>query len=247
MIKIRTMLLGLTCGAALIAPSYGGPLIAGSQLNITGDAVVGAAFLNWQCDQPGDAACPSPGKGDFAVGASTGTFAQYNSTFGLQLDINNGSEPLNTPLGLMDFITFDLNNNETIELTFISLGNDTLSTTCAGLAHCTPTNAAFVTPSDPLGISAFNLDQNANGTAASFGIEGTIFDIGGGTASISGIYTAQFAGDTPAQVLALLGPSGVAASYSANLALTLTPEPATIALLGAGLAALGLIRYRRKQ
>ncbi|MGA3187617.1 MAG: PEP-CTERM sorting domain-containing protein [Bryobacteraceae bacterium] len=247
MIKIGKMLLGLSCGAALIVPGYGTPIINGSQLNISGDATVGAAFLNWSCDQPGDTACPATGKGDFAVGASTGTFAQYNSTFGLETDINDATQPLNTPLALMDFITFDLNNNETIELTFIPLGTDTASTTCAGLTHCTPENAALVTAANPLGLSAFNLDQNGSGTSASFGIDGTLFDIGGGTASISGIYTAQFAGLDPQQVLALLGPSGVESTYSANLVLTVTPEPATIALLGAGLAALGLFRWRQKQ
>lgn len=248
MIKIRRMLLGLSCGAALIVPSYGGPIINGSQLNISGDAVVGAAFLNWQCDQPGDAACsPVPaGKGDFSVGTSSGTFAQYDSTFGLALDINNAAQPLNTPLALMNFITFDLNNNETIELTFIPLGTDTVSADCSGLTHCTPQNNALITPANPGGLSAFNLDENGNGTAASFGIDGTLFDIGGGTAQISGIYTAQFANMTPAQVLALLGPGGISSTYSANLILTVTPEPATIALLGAGLFGLGLIRRRQK-
>lgn len=128
MIKIRRILLGISCAAALtVIPSYGGPLINGSLLYISGDASVGAAFLNWQCDQPGDSACPSAGKGDFAVGgASTGTFAQYQSTFGLQLDINNVSEPLNTFFApLANFITFDANNNETITLTFIGLGSAT--------------------------------------------------------------------------------------------------------------------------
>jgi hypothetical protein len=200
---------------------------------------------------PSDTACASAvNQGDFAIGsASSGTFAQYASppSYGLQLDINNGAEPLNTPLALMFFMRFDANNNETIELTFIGLGNDPVSTTCAGMAHCTPENSLLATAANPSGLSAFNLDQNASGTAASFGIEGTIWDIGGSTAPISGIYSAEFVGDTPAQVLALLSNGPIPSTYSGNFDLTIVPEPATIALLGAGLACFGLIRRRQKQ
>lgn len=247
MVNFRRMLLGLGCGAVMIAPSYGGTIDPTSILSISGSATVNAASLTWNCNQPGDLAGCAANAGDFTVSGSTGTFAQYNNTFGQILDINNVLEPLNSNVALMNFITFDLNGNEKIELTFIPLGSDTQSATCAGVQHCTPTNAALITPSNPGGVSAFNLDQSLTGTSASFGVIGTLFDSGGSTASIAGIFTAQFAGETPQQVLSALSPNGIPSTYSANFNLTITPEPTTIALMGAGLFALGLVRRRQKQ
>src|SRR4051794_17281656 len=88
----------LVCGLALVAPvpSFG-TLITGSQLNITGAGIVGATFLNFQCNLPGDAVCAAPpaNTGDFGVNNSTLSFAQYNGTFGLIKSINNGTQPLN--------------------------------------------------------------------------------------------------------------------------------------------------------
>lgn len=245
MIKFKRGLFGLACGVILFTPCYGSALINGSQLHLSGDAIVGATFLNWNCDQVGDSACPDANHGDFTVSSSTGTFAQYNNSFGLEADINNAVEPLNTPFSLTNFITFELNGNETIELNFIPLGNDPISSTCAGLAHCTPQNNLLITPNNPAGLSAFNLDQNALGTAASFGVVGIIHDISGATAAITGIYSAEFVGETPQQVLASIG-GGTSSTYSANLALTITPEPAAMTLIGAGLLALGLLRRRQK-
>ena len=159
-------------------------------------------------------------------------------------NINNASQPLNTTFSLLNFIIFDLNNNLSLELTFIPLGTDPTSSTCAGLTHCTPTNAALVTVNNPGGLSAFNLDQNATGTAASFAIRGIVHETGGGLAQFIGIYTAQFAGLTPQQVLAGVSGGG-SSTYSANIVLQLVPEPMSLGLAGMGLLALGLVGRRR--
>jgi hypothetical protein len=248
MTKLNISMLLLACATVAFSPVARAGLIDGSQLHISGDAQVGAISLTWQCNQPGDTACttPPPNTGDFAVSASTGSFAEYNSTFGLIADINNALQPLNSVFSLPNFMTFDLNSDVTIELTFIPLGNDPMSTTCAGLSHCTPQNNLLITPSNPQGLSAFNLDANLSGTAATFGVLGVVHQAGGATADLTGIFTAEFVGLNPQQTLAL-AEGGSNSTYSSNLSLTLTvtPEPAPMLLTGIGLLGLGIIGRRR--
>jgi len=249
----RIIYLTLISCVAVWAPTVAcaSTLIDGSQLHLSGDLQVGAISFDWQCNQPGDSACavPPANAGDFAVSASTGSFAEYNSTFGLITGLNNDLEPLNTLFSLPNFMTFDLNNDLTLELTFIPLGNDPASATCAGLSHCSPQNNLLITPSNPQGLSAFNLDSNLSGTALAFGVIGVVHQAGGATANLSGIYNAEFVGLNPQQTLALLE-GGSSSTYSANLSLTLTqtsaPEPTSIFLSGIGLVGLGLMsRVRR--
>jgi hypothetical protein len=236
------------CATMALTPiATAGTLIDGSQLHISGDAQVAATSLTWQCNQAGDTACtiPPAGKGDFAVSASTGSFTEYNTTFGLIADINNATQPLNALFSLMNFMTFDLNNDLSIELTFIPLGNDPASATCQNLAHCTPQNDLLMTPSNPLGLSAFNLDSNLSGTAATFGVIGIVHQPTGPDANLSGIFTAEFVGLNPQQTL-MLAEGGSNSTFSSNLSLTLTvtPEPASMLLTGIGLLVLGIIGRR---
>jgi hypothetical protein len=238
---MKSVLPTLAFSLLLLAPTSGfAGLINNSLLNVSGDALAGAASITWQCDLPGDVACPAAGHGDFATTSSTGSFAQYNGTFGLIANINQAAQPLNTPFSLPRFMTFDLNNDIMIELNFIPLGTDTVSSTCAGLQHCTPQNNAFITPTNPGGLSAFNLDQQGVNTAATFSIVGKVHQLSSGqTGDLNGLFTSQFANMTPQQVLAALGQSN--STYSSNLSLVLTttvPEPGTTALMLGGLLVL---------
>jgi hypothetical protein len=249
MVHKKIGLLALGAGLMFLIPGRSdGSLITGSQLNITGDGTVGATFLTWSCNAPGGPACAAD-SGNFGVAGSTNTFAEYNGTFGFMKDLNNSSEPLNTVFSLPGFITFALNSDEVIDLSFIPLGTDTASTNCLGLTHCTPVLGALVTAANPLGLSSFNLDQNATGTAATFGILGTIHDSSGSSAPISGTYTAQFNNQTPSGVLGLFagaGAGGLNSTYSAQLSFNIVPEPISFSLMGIGLMGLGLVRLRRK-
>lgn len=250
------------CGLVLLLPatSYGA-LVNGSQLEIIGDELQGASFINWNCDQPGDTLCgtsAASGKGDFLVLTSMGTFAVYNGTLGLIADINNTSQPLNTALSLNNFVTFDTAaaGFDAITLTFIPLGTDTQSANCAGLTNCTPTNTALITSANPAGASAFNLNQNANGTAATFAWMGTIHE-GASTAPVTAIFSTELVNGTclggpctPASALLALAAaptSGLPLTYSQNASLTVSivPEPVSVALVGIGLLGLGLFRLRR--
>lgn len=241
----------LVCGLTFFAPTHSNAATLSGTFDASGDFIIGATFLNFICDHPGNPACtPVPAnQGDFLVNnGATGTFAQYSNTFGLVKDINDTSEPLNTPVSLMDFMTFELNANETIELNLIPLGTDTPSTTCAGLAHCTPENAALVTPNNPLGLSPFNLDQNATGVSATFGFMGTLHDSSGTTIPLSGTFTTQFDGATPQSALAQFvaaGAGGLDKAYSVEV--SVVPEPMTVSLLGAGLLGLGLLGRRLRR
>ena len=226
-----------------------------NQFSITGDATIGATFLNWLCDQSSDSPCPGTA-GDFLITSpSTGSFVQYLSnavpnSYGKIQDLSNASQPLNALFSDPLWITFNLNSNINLELTFIPLGTNTPSVDCVGLTHCTPTNAAWVTANDPIGLSAFNLDASSIGTALSFGVIGTVHDTTHtSTAPFVGIFTAQFAGENPQQVLAGLG-SGLTSSYSANFVVetapATVPEPTTISFLSIGLMGMSLIGLRRR-
>lgn len=263
--RFKVGAVGVVCGLALLLPvsSYGA-LVDGSVLEVTGSELQGATFINWQCNMPGDLICGTSvasGKGDFLVSNSTGTFATYNGTLGLITDINDTAEPLNTAISLANFITFDaagVPGFDSITLTTIPLGTDTQSATCAGLMNCTPTNTLLATMANPGGVSAFNLNENANGTAATFAWMGTITE-GTSTAPVTALFSTELVNGTcvggpctPASALATLaaaGASGLPVTYSqqATLSITVTPEPTSAALAGIGLLGLGLFRLRRRR
>jgi hypothetical protein len=246
--NMKNFLTAIAILGATMTSAYGA-IIPGSTLNFSGNFQASPTTLTFQCNQPADIGCIAPpaGSGDVSVSGSTGSFAQYNSTFGFIKSINNALQPLNTAFSLPNFITFELNANETVTLTFIPLGTDTASATCAGLMHCTPQSNLLITPTNPSGLSEFNLDSAGGSTALVFAVQGVVHDNGANTAAISGTFTTQFAGLNPQQTLALLN-SGATNTYSASLsvapAVAGVPEPGSIALIGIGLAVVMMNRRR---
>jgi hypothetical protein len=240
---MKTFTVRLVLFAALAIGCAQASPIVGSVLNIDGAANVGNVFTNFTCSQPGDTLCNSAAGGDFLVVSSTGVFAQYNGTVG-QIDKLPDSPGA---VSLSNFITFNLNSNVALGLTQILAGTDAASSTCAGLTNCTPTFASLVSASNPLGLSAINLNQSGAGTTLTVDVQGVVFS-SGSQAPLNGIFTSQIANDNPQQALAaLLGAhlDGLPLTFSAQMT-AVAPEPVTFGLAGAGLLTLGLIRRRRK-
>jgi len=248
----RTVLAAFVVALALTAPALAIP--------VTGDfaiggssAAVGATFLNFTCNAsiaPG--VCPA-GSGNFNVTTPvTGSFVPVLGATGLIKSLNQVGQPVGQAFLLQNFITFNPASDIALDLTFIFTGVDPQAA-CGSAPSpgqtCTPAIPALVTPSNPLGLSPFNLQNvNGGGSSASFAVAGNARRISTGELTpFTGTFTAQF--QVPYQMyLATLAAGGsIENSYSATFSATAAPvpEPSSLTLLLGGLmVAGGFIRRR---
>jgi hypothetical protein len=200
------------------------------------------------------------GYGSATVAGSTGAFSSLNGSTADIHNLNAASQPLNQAFSLSNFLTLSLGSNLALDLTFRPLG--TFSSTCGGVPApgqtCTPIFASLVTPSDPAGLSDLNLSNTGlNQATISFDANGIFREISSGnTSPFSGVFTIQLAGaGATLQSIAttLSGGGSITASYSANFngnfpagTTPSVPEPASLLMLGSGLATfLGYVRRKR--
>jgi len=163
-------------------------------------------------------------------------------TTGTIQNIAVGTGAYNVP----DFITID---GFSFSLNFVVPGDFNDGGAClfvpaAAGQTCTPPNTPF------------NLQNVSNGkgglnTSASFSVNGFVTNPDGDSFAYNGIFTSQFTGQSYQQLVAQIDQgSTIPVSYSLTIDATslATPEPATFALMGAGLLCLGgVIRVRRSQ
>jgi hypothetical protein len=227
----------------LLVPASANATPIAGEFGMGGSASITATSVDYFCALGG---CPVT-NGDFTVSpiTTTGSFAALGNTRGFIKDINMlGGQPLNTSFSLPTWISFVAAPTLFLDLQFIPVGQGTPSADCVGVTFCTPTMAALVSPNNPLGLSPYNLGPGSASLEMQ-GIGYTGSSVTGSTPFIGRI-SADFAGLSAANILALLTSSGAAnKAYSANFVVSLIPEPATGLLMFGGVV-LGLARSRRR-
>ena len=243
--------------AALATPISGELDMSGSS------ATVGSLFLNFNCNAGITLApCPAPaGYGNSSTTGGTGSFAPYVTQGEYIHSLSQATTPLNQSFSLPNFLMFSNTAGNPVappdialDLNFIFLGVDAQAACLAAPAPgqtCTPAFAALVTPANPGGLSAFNLQNTQTGSSASFSVSGTARRISTGeTSRFTGVFTAQF--NVPYQTLLgeLATAGSVTNSYSSTFEAAVVPEPASTALVLGGILVLlgraGMRRFRRR-
>jgi hypothetical protein len=246
LITLFTLLLPASVFAS---PIFGTFDIGGS------NATVSATMLNFLCSGGLTVPCPPPAPlpatdGNFNVTSGTGDFAGLVPPGGYIHDIDQTSTPPPGPFLLPDFIVFPAFPAGThVNLTTLFLGVSGQAD-CGSSAPgktCTPSIPALVSPTNPLGLSPFNLQNIAGGgSTASFSMAGKIINAAGEESDFFGTFTSQFTVPYTSYLPTIATGGSVTNSYSATFIVTPIPEPGTESLAIGTLLVLAGYGFRRK-
>jgi hypothetical protein len=223
--------------------------------DITGQATVMATSLDFLCiGGIPTAPCPGPANtGNFLTTAASGDFTPATFTGGYIHDLDQATTPPPGPFVLPNFIMFPALPGIQIDLTHIFLGvngqADCLAAPAPGQT-CTPILPGLVSPTNPLGLSPYNLNNLAGGgSSASFTMSGRVINLATGEEStLFGTLTSQFNRPFQSVLADILNPAvgSVTNSYSATFTVTPIPEPGTESLAIGTLLVLAGYGFRRK-
>jgi hypothetical protein len=250
----RPVLTAIAAFSLLLLPTRSDAAPVTGILNMSGDATTSATLLTFLCDVVAGQPCPA-NYGDFLTSgavALTGSFVPYAGDTGYIHSLSQTAQPLNANFLLQNFLVFNpagtvANPDIALDLTFIFLGTGGQADCAAPpdpnrvpAQTCTPTIPALVTPTNPLGLSAFTLANTPTGSTASFVLAGNARRISTGELSpFTGTLSATFTstpGTTDKSYQALLsafaGGGSISSSYSTSFnAIIGVPEPATTPLV----------------
>ena len=257
----------LVSGTASADPITG-LLFAG--LGQVGVSAFGTDFYSYnnsggQCDVPGS----SPGCFEIQSNSS-GIFSSYvgdSTSSNLIDDLSNPAEPLSGPLAVPDYISIDggAPGGVTFDLTdiFAGTGANCFSFTDAQLAapgtSCTiyvPYGPPFGTEISPYTLTNDNAPPFGNGNAETASVSMTMTynaytgNSSGGETPYYGIFTTDASFNILQILTAIEGGGELSSQWQATFApipVSSTPEPGSLLLVGLGLMAGGVCRFRGRR